>query len=41
VNKWAGAYDNAKCMQQSGWLEDDVLVKAHELYSSAGKRSFK
>jgi len=41
VNKWVGAYDNAKRMQQSGWSEDDVLAKAHELYSSAGKGSFK
>ncbi|KAL9308180.1 putative glutathione transferase [Arabidopsis thaliana] len=40
VNKWVGAYDNAKRMQQSGWSEDDVLAKAHELYSSAGKGSF-
>jgi hypothetical protein len=37
LNKWTGAYDNAKRMQQSGWSENDVLAKAHELYSS-GKR---
>ena len=41
MKKWVGAYDNAKRMHQSGWSEDDVLAKAHELYSSAGKGSFK
>ena len=39
--KWVGAYDNAKRMQQSGWSEDDLLAKAHELYSSAGNGTFK
>jgi hypothetical protein len=34
LNKWTGAYDNAKRMQQSGWSEYDVLPKAHELYSN-------
>ncbi|KAL9662813.1 hypothetical protein QQ045_027647 [Rhodiola kirilowii] len=34
LGKWIGAYDNAKRMQRSGWLENDVLVKAQELYST-------
>ncbi|CAI8619666.1 unnamed protein product [Vicia faba] len=34
LNKWAGAYDNAKRMQKSGWSKNDVLAKAHELYLS-------
>ncbi|CAE5980660.1 unnamed protein product [Arabidopsis arenosa] len=41
LGKWVGAYDNAKRMQRSGWSEDDVLAKAHELYSSAGNGNFK
>ncbi|KAG7578907.1 Reverse transcriptase domain [Arabidopsis thaliana x Arabidopsis arenosa] len=41
LGKWVGAYDNAKRMQQSGWSEDDVLAKAHELYSNAGNGNFK
>lgn len=40
LNKWIGAYDNAKRMQQSGWSENDVLAKAHELYSSANGGRF-
>uniref|UniRef100_A0A0D3CBS6 Uncharacterized protein n=1 Tax=Brassica oleracea var. oleracea TaxID=109376 RepID=A0A0D3CBS6_BRAOL len=36
LRKWSGAYDNARRMQQSGWSENDVLAKAHELYSSGG-----
>lgn len=40
LNKWNGAYDNAKRMQQSGWLENDVLAKAHELYSSGKSGHF-
>ena len=31
LGKWICAYDNAKCMQRSGWSENDVLAKAHEL----------
>ncbi|KAL9670209.1 hypothetical protein QQ045_007760 [Rhodiola kirilowii] len=34
LGKWIGAYDNAKRMQRSGWSENDVLVKAQELYST-------
>ncbi|CAA7031287.1 unnamed protein product [Microthlaspi erraticum] len=37
--KWVGAYDSAKRLQQSWWSEQDVLAKAHELYSSANKGS--
>lgn len=33
-------YENAKCIQQSGWLEHDVLAKTHELYSSANNGNF-
>ncbi|XP_013585405.1 PREDICTED: uncharacterized protein LOC106294396 [Brassica oleracea var. oleracea] len=33
LGKWIGAYDNAKRLQQSGWSENDILAKAHELYS--------
>ncbi|XP_058748763.1 uncharacterized protein LOC131621735 [Vicia villosa] len=40
LNKWIGAYDNAKRMQQSGWSENDVLAKAHELYSSGKSGHF-
>ncbi|KAL9667998.1 hypothetical protein QQ045_002369 [Rhodiola kirilowii] len=34
LGKWIGTYDNATRVQQSGWSENDVLAKAHELYSS-------
>lgn len=27
-------------MQQSGWLSNDVLVKAHELFSSGQNKNF-
>ncbi|XP_045802390.1 uncharacterized protein LOC123895970 [Trifolium pratense] len=40
--KWIGAYDGAKRLQGSGWSENDVLAKAHEIYacgSSGSKRS--
>ncbi|XP_058783304.1 glutathione S-transferase T3-like [Vicia villosa] len=40
LNKWIGTYDNAKRMQQSGWSENDVLAKAHELYSSGKSGHF-
>jgi len=40
LNKWIGAYDSAKRMQQSGWSENDVLAKAHELYSSGKSGHF-
>jgi len=33
INKWVGAYEGAKRLQGSGWWEDDVLVKAQELYA--------
>ena len=34
LSKWTGAYDNVKRMKQSGRSENDVLAKAHKLYSS-------
>ena len=40
LSKWSGAYDNARCMQQSGWSENDVMAKAHELYSSGKNEHF-
>jgi len=40
LNKWIGAYDSAKRMQQSGWSENDVLAKVHELYSSGKSGHF-
>jgi hypothetical protein len=40
LNKWTGAYDNDKRMQQSGGSEDDVLTKTHELYLSGKSRHF-
>ncbi|CAN6807181.1 unnamed protein product [Brassica oleracea] len=40
LSKWSGAYDNARRMQQSGWSENDVLAKAHELYSSGKNEQF-
>lgn len=40
LDKWIVAYDNAKRMQQSGWSENDVLTKAHELYSSGKNGHF-
>ncbi|CAL9248125.1 unnamed protein product, partial [Arabidopsis halleri] len=40
LGKWVSAYDNAKRMQQSGWSENDVLAKAHELYSSGRSGHF-
>lgn len=33
INKWIGAYEIAKRLQGSGWLEDDVLTKAQELFA--------
>ncbi|XP_024636454.1 glutathione S-transferase T2-like [Medicago truncatula] len=33
INKWIGAYESAKRLQGSGWSEDDVLAKAHELFA--------
>ncbi|XP_010496705.1 PREDICTED: glutathione S-transferase T3-like [Camelina sativa] len=38
--KWIGAYDNAKRMQQSGWSEQDVVAKAHEIYTDGGNGNF-
>ncbi|CAI8591430.1 unnamed protein product [Vicia faba] len=40
LNKWTDAYDNAKCMQKREWSENDVLAKAHELYSSGKSGHF-
>ena len=40
LNKWVGAYDNAKRMPQSGWSENDVLAKAHEIYSRGKNEHF-
>ncbi|XP_048600567.1 glutathione S-transferase T3-like [Brassica napus] len=40
LSKWSGAYDNAGRMQQSGWSENDVMSKAHELYSSGKNEHF-
>ncbi|CAI8586351.1 unnamed protein product [Vicia faba] len=40
LNKWICAYDNAKRMQKNGWSENDVLAKAHELYSSGKSGHF-
>ena len=40
LNKWTDAYDNAKRMQKSGWSENDVMEKAHELYSSGKSGHF-
>ncbi|XP_048604842.1 uncharacterized protein LOC106372964 [Brassica napus] len=40
LSKWSGAYNNARRMQQSGWSENDVMAKAHELYSSGKNEHF-
>ncbi|XP_019089168.1 PREDICTED: glutathione S-transferase T3-like [Camelina sativa] len=40
LGNWIGAYDNAKRMQQSGWSEQDVVAKAHEIYSYGGNGNF-
>lgn len=40
LGKWIGDYDNAKPMQQSGWSENDVLAKVHELQSSGKNGHF-
>ena len=40
LSKWVGAYDNATRMQQSGWSENDVLAKAHEIYSGGKNEHF-
>lgn len=40
LSKWIGAYDNAKRMQQNGWSDQDVLVKAQEIYLGGGTGNF-
>ena len=40
LSKWVGVYDNAKRKQQSGWSENDVLVKAQEIYSGSKNEYF-
>uniref|UniRef100_A0A0D3A5K6 Myb-like domain-containing protein n=1 Tax=Brassica oleracea var. oleracea TaxID=109376 RepID=A0A0D3A5K6_BRAOL len=40
LSQWVGAYDNATRMQQSGWSENDVLPKAHEIYSGGKNEHF-
>lgn len=39
LEKWIGAYDNAKCMQQSRLSVQDI-GKAHEICSGGGTRNF-
>ncbi|XP_010501927.1 PREDICTED: glutathione S-transferase T3-like [Camelina sativa] len=36
LGKWIGAYDNVKRMQQRGRSEQDVVAKAHEIYTDGG-----
>ena len=40
LSKWVGTYDDAKRMKQSGWSENDVLEKAHEIYSGGKSEHF-
>ncbi|XP_010436666.1 PREDICTED: glutathione S-transferase T3-like [Camelina sativa] len=40
LGKWIGTYDNAKRMQQSGWSKQDVMAKAHEIYTDGGNGNF-
>ncbi|XP_013617288.1 PREDICTED: glutathione S-transferase T3-like [Brassica oleracea var. oleracea] len=40
LSKWSGTYNNARRMQQSGWSENDVMTKAHKLYSSGKNEHF-
>jgi len=40
LSKWVGAYDNSTRMQQIEWSENDVLAKAHEIYSGGKNEHF-
>lgn len=40
-DKWIDAYANAKCIQQSGWSDNEVLTKVNELYSGGRRGNLK
>ncbi|KFK24477.1 hypothetical protein AALP_AAs49824U000200 [Arabis alpina] len=40
LGKWVGAYDCAKRMKRSGWVDTNILAKAHELFSNRKNKHF-